>query len=191
LLTVASNAGAARSATILIAGQPVVVAQNGLPVAISTGGVVNAASFSPTVAPGSIAAVFGSFPVDQPAQGAALPIPSSLQGVSIQFNSLFGALFYAGPNQINVQLPLNLVNFPSYTATVVTGYGASGAVAISVAEFAPGIFTTNGQGTGQGSILNLSNQLVDATHPAMAGDYIQIYCTRQPTRSRSPKPRPP
>jgi uncharacterized protein (TIGR03437 family) len=186
LLTVASNAGAARSATILIAGQPVVVAQNGLPVAISTGGVVNAASFSPTVAPGSIAAVFGSFPVDQPAQGAALPIPSSLQGVSIQFNSLFGALFYAGPNQINVQLPLNLVNFPSYTATVVTGYGASGAVAISVAEFAPGIFTTNGQGTGQGSILNLSNQLVDATHPAMAGDYIQIYCTGLGETSNNP-----
>jgi uncharacterized protein (TIGR03437 family) len=177
LLTVASNAGAARSATILIAGQPVVVAQNGLPVAISTGGVVNAASFSPTVAPGSIAAVFGSFPVDQPAQGAALPIPSSLQGVSIQFNSLFGALFYAGPNQINVQLPLNLVNFPSYAATVVTGYGASTAVAMSVAEFAPGIFTINGQGTGQGAILNLSNQLVDATHPAKVGDYIQIYCT--------------
>jgi uncharacterized protein (TIGR03437 family) len=177
LLTVASNAGAARSATILIAGQPVVVAQNGLPVAISTGGVVNAASYSATVAPGSIAAVFGSFPVDQPAQGAAFPIPSNLQGVSIQFNSLFGALFYAGPNQINVQLPLNLVNYPSYAATAVTGYGASAAVAMSVAEFAPGIFAINGQGTGQGAILNLSNQLVDATHPAKAGDYIQIYCT--------------
>ncbi len=177
LLTVASNAGAARSATILIAGQPVVVAQNGLTVAISTGGIVNAASYSANVAPGSIAAVFGSFPVDQPAGGAAFPIPSNLQGVSMQFNSLFGALFYVGSNQINVQVPLNLVNSPSYAATAVTGYGASAAVAMSVAEFAPGIFTINGQGTGQGAILNLSNQLVDATHPAIAGDYIQIYCT--------------
>ncbi len=177
LLTVASNAGAARTATILIAGQPLVIAQNGLPVAISTGAVVNAASYSATVAPGSIAAVFGSFPVDQPGQAAAFPIPSNLQGVSIQFNSLFGALFYAGPNQINVQLPLNLVNFPSYAATAVTGYGASAAVAMSVAEFAPGIFAINGQGSGQGAILNLSNQLVDTTHPAKAGDYIQIYCT--------------
>jgi uncharacterized protein (TIGR03437 family) len=177
LLTVASNAGAARSATILIAGQPVVLAQNGLPVAISTGGVVNAASYSATVAPGSIAAVFGSFPVDQPAQAAAFPIPSNLQGVSIQFNSLSGALFYAGPNQMNVQLPLNLVNSPSYAATAVTGYGTSAGAAMTVAEFAPGVFTINGQGTGQGAILNLSNQLVDTTHPANAGDYIQIYCT--------------
>jgi uncharacterized protein (TIGR03437 family) len=146
-------------------------------VAISTGGVVNAASYSATVAPGSIAAVFGSFPVDQPAQAAAFPIPSNLQGVSIQFNSLSGALFYAGPNQMNVQLPLNLVNSPSYAATAVTGYGTSAGAAMTVAEFAPGVFTINGQGTGQGAILNLSNQLVDTTHPANAGDYIQIYCT--------------
>ena len=91
------------------------------------------------------------------AQGAAFPIPSNLQGVSIQLNSLFSALFYAGPNQINVQLPLNLVNSPSYAATAVTGYGASAAVAVTVADVrTSGIFTINGQGTGQGAVLNLS-----------------------------------
>jgi uncharacterized protein (TIGR03437 family) len=36
----------------------------------------------------------------------------------------------------------------------------------------------NGLGTGQGSVVNSSYQLVDASNPAVAGsDYVQIYCT--------------
>jgi uncharacterized protein (TIGR03437 family) len=42
----------------------------------------------------------------------------------------------------------------------------------------PGIFSTNGKGTGQGAILDSSNSLVDASNPATAGStVIQIYCT--------------
>ena len=44
--------------------------------------------------------------------------------------------------------------------------------------FAPGIFSTNGQGTGQGAILDTSYRLVDSSNPATAGSTVlQIYCT--------------
>lgn len=52
------------------------------------------------------------------------------------------------------------------------------AVPFSNAGPAPGIFTTNSRGTGQGEIFDSANRLVDATNPATAGSSIvQIYCT--------------
>jgi uncharacterized protein (TIGR03437 family) len=45
-------------------------------------------------------------------------------------------------------------------------------------DFSPGIFSVNGQGTGQGAILDASYRLVDSSNPAKAGStVIQIYCT--------------
>ena len=50
---------------------------------------------------------------------------------------------------------------------------------MSLAEFSPGIFTANQQGTGQGIITeNYTGRLVDSSFPATAGStYIIIYCT--------------
>jgi uncharacterized protein (TIGR03437 family) len=56
--------------------------------------------------------------------------------------------------------------------------GISGpAQTLKLAPFAPGIFAANGQGTGQGIIVDLSYRLVDSSNPATAGSVIQIYCT--------------
>jgi uncharacterized protein (TIGR03437 family) len=50
--------------------------------------------------------------------------------------------------------------------------------AITLAPFAPSIFSMNGQGAGQGAILDTSYRLVDSSNPASAGATIlQIYCT--------------
>jgi uncharacterized protein (TIGR03437 family) len=49
---------------------------------------------------------------------------------------------------------------------------------VQLALGAPGIFTTNGYGTGQGVILDSSNRLVDSSNPATAGStVIRIFCT--------------
>jgi len=47
----------------------------------------------------------------------------------------------------------------------------------NLVPFAPAIFATNGQGTGQGAILNGSYQLVNSSNPVSAGSTVQIYCT--------------
>src|SRR5205085_6868399 len=49
--------------------------------------------------------------------------------------------------------------------------------ALNLAPFAPGIFSMNGQGNGQGIVRDSQGQLVDISNPATAGDVIQIYCT--------------
>jgi minor extracellular serine protease Vpr len=65
----------------------------------------------------------------------------------------------------------------SLLSASLNGQGAGGQT-VSLAPFAPGIFSMNGQGAGQGAVLDTSYNLVDSANPATAGSTIvQIYCT--------------
>src|ERR1017187_9023788 len=147
---------------------------------INPGGAINAASSAPgaPLAPGSIASVYGSFLLTSPAGAAGAPLPTSLSGLSLQFNgSVPAPLFYASSGQVNLQVPWETAG-QSQTSLAATFSGqTSSPQTVALAPFAPGIFSMNSQGTGQGAILNTSYQLVDASHPATPGTtYIQIYC---------------
>jgi len=148
---------------------------------VNLGGVVNAAnSVSGPVAPGSIAAVYGDFVVGVPQAAAGLPLPTSLAGVSLKTgNSVAFPLFYASNGQINVQIPWELAG-QTQTSVTPTTSGQSGAPqTVALAAFSPGIFSVNGQGSGQGAIVDaLTGRLVNSSNPAIAGStYLTIYCT--------------
>ena len=146
----------------------------------ATAQVVNLATYgSAAVAPGSIAAVLGSFPVGA-AAAASEPLPTSLSGLSFAFGGgLYAPLFFVSGTQANLQVPWELGGQNSGSVIASAGGQSSAAQAVSLATFAPGIFATNGLGTGQGAIIdNATYLLVDASNPATAGStYIQIYCT--------------
>ena len=154
----------------------------GLPSApsISSGGVVNAASYAPSaVAPGSIAAVFGSYPVTSPVIAPDAPWPTSLGGLSVEFGTTQAPLYYASGSQVNLQVPWELSG-QTQTTISATANGESGAAqTVNLATYAPGIFSMNGQGTGQGAIIDaISGRLLDSSNPAIAGStYVSIYCT--------------
>jgi uncharacterized protein (TIGR03437 family) len=94
--------------TLLAASILSVSAQTTEP-AIAPGGIVDAASYSGTVAPGSIAAVYGSFPLNSPAQALSVPLPTSLSQLSMQFAGGQPApLFYVSAGQVNIQIPWEL-----------------------------------------------------------------------------------
>lgn len=180
-LAVAANTGAARSALFSVAGSAVLATQEGVGAApsILAGGVVNAASFTAPVAPGSIASAFGDFLVTAQAGYTGAPLPGGLLGISLQINAGMPApLFFVSGGQVNFQVPWEL---SGQTQTILAGTldsTAGAAQTVGLAQFAPAIFSTNGQGTGQGAILDSSYNLVDSTHPASAGStYISIYCT--------------
>ena len=92
------------------------VASVGAKAAVAPIGVANAASYDAAVAPGSIAALFGTNMTGlSEASAQSLPLPTVLAGLSVKVNGLTAPLFYASAGQINFQVPSGV---DSGTATV-------------------------------------------------------------------------
>ena len=77
-------------------------------------GVVDAAAFQPLISPGAIVSVFGNF-AETTAVASGVPLGTELDGLSITFDGVPGALFAifgydaaASFNQANVQVPWQL-----------------------------------------------------------------------------------
>jgi uncharacterized protein (TIGR03437 family) len=160
--------------------------------AIYPGAFLNAASFLPGtgVAPGSIVSVFGANLASADATLEGIPLSPNLGGSSLGVSDLVSGftglapLFFVSPGQINFQVPWEAVPFQSSVFTPLSG-GAEGAgVTVNIAFFAPGIFTVNQSGSGQGTVTNaVTGQLAAPvgkyanSQPVKRGDYISIYCT--------------
>jgi len=144
---------------------------------VNAGGVVNAASYTAPVAPGSVASAFGDFFVSSPMSATQSPLPTDISGLSFQFGDGAKApLYFVSGGQVNFQVPWELSGQSvTFTATVDGQTGA--AQTVPLAPFAPAIFTVDGQGSGPGAILDTSYQLVNSSNPAAAGSFISIFCT--------------
>jgi uncharacterized protein (TIGR03437 family) len=165
-----TGAGLLFSATITQTESPVP--------SIDSGRVVNAASYTAPVVPGSIVAAFGNFLLSSPSEAPGKPLPTYLAGLSMIFGSgLDAPLFYVSGRQVNLQVPWELAGQMQSPLTASIGGQTSAAQTVNLAPFAPGIFSMNGQGTGQGAIQDSQYRLVDFSNPVSVGDAIQIYCT--------------
>jgi uncharacterized protein (TIGR03437 family) len=111
--------------------------------AISSSGIVNAASFQPNIAPRGIVSVFGSNLASCRAQAAGLPLPSTLCDAGITFNNQPGLLYFASPGQLNVLLPGSIRPQQDVQAVVSRLGSQSNPVIVPgafVGESAPAIF---------------------------------------------------
>ena len=146
---------------------------------IGAGGVVNGASYTAPVVPGSIAAVFGTFYLTSTSVDTALPLETTLQSLSFQFSGGTAApLYFVSGPQVNLQVPWELAGQTTASLAATLNSTAGATQTVTVAPVAPAIFTTNAQGTGQGAIQDSSYNLVDASNPATPGTTtILIYCT--------------
>jgi beta-glucosidase len=73
---------------------------------ITSGGVVNAASYLANLAPGALATVYGSQLADgTTAVAASNGFPTQAGGVTVTVNGVNAPLIYVSPTQINLQIP--------------------------------------------------------------------------------------
>ncbi|HXE74302.1 MAG TPA: SBBP repeat-containing protein [Candidatus Xenobia bacterium] len=155
---------------------------------INTNGAVNAASFAPGVgvAAGSITAVFGVNLASSTAIAGSLPLPTTLGGATMQFNTNVNVpKFFASASQVNIQVPWSLAGQSSASLTDTVNGLTSPAESVSLATFAPGLFSTSQNGMGQGAILiaNTPNlaapmDMFPGSRPAVRGvDFLEIYWT--------------
>lgn len=158
--------------------------------ALDAGGVVDAASFRPTISPGSWFSIFGTnlSPVTRTWQasdfiGGALPL--SLNGVAVQIDGNPAAVSYVSPGQINAQVP-DGVGPGTVNVQVITPSGPSGLGQVTAGQLAPSFFTYSSAGTSyvaatfaDGTIVGRSGLLGSGvpSRPAKPGDVISLYGT--------------
>jgi uncharacterized protein (TIGR03437 family) len=163
--------------------------------AVADGATVNSASFAlhpAPLAPGSIAAIFGSNLNDgTPACSTSFvdgKLITSLCGASVTLNNIPAPLFYATPTQLGVQIPFELAGVASAQILVTVLGQNSTPRTVFLDTAAPGIFTLNQAGTGPGAVLIAISDIPTlavaagsvpgaASRPARRGEFVTIYAT--------------
>ena len=132
--------------------------------------VGDASSLQPILTPGSLATAKGHFGAVSPRAVSSAPLPTSLEGLSLQFaDGVKAPILYISGTQVDFQVPWELAGQAQSTLAVTLNGVTGAARTVSLAATAPGIFSVNGLGTGQGAILNSSFNLVNSSRPASAG----------------------
>jgi uncharacterized protein (TIGR03437 family) len=155
-------------------------AQLGTPIGkAGIGGVAANASTITTVAPGEVAAIYGTnlSPIGSGLTGFSgiSTLPTSMNGISVTVGGMKAPLYAVFPEQINIQIPFE-VAAGQQPVVVTNSAGASTAFNVTVANVAPSIFDLDGKGLGA-VVKNADFSLVTASNRAKTGDVIVIYLT--------------
>ena len=133
--------------TRLLSFFSVLLLGNTMQAAPQVDGVVNAASFAGSLAPGSLAALFGSNLADTVHQNlfdaSRNAFPTSVAGVSVSVNGVPAPLIYTSPGQINFQVPWEAPVGPA-AVQVTRDTVASNALTVTFSATSPSAFAANG-----------------------------------------------
>lgn len=143
---------------------------------------VDAASYSATVAPGQIVALFGTDLISGSGIAIAnsLPLPRSLQNVTVYVNGVAAPLYFTADSQINYQVPYS-ANADNASVVVLRDDGIASYGSVNIAVAAPALFAADASGKGQAAAQNsdFSRNGDPATSPqtrrARKGDYVVLY----------------
>ncbi len=143
---------------------------------VTSAGVVNGASFTSPVAPGSIFSIFGANLSASTEIATSGAWPLTLAGASVAMNGVAVPLYVVSPSQINGQVPVEMTEGTA-SLVVTTGAGASTAVPVAIAAAAPGFFLY--PGTTRAISANQDGGLNSPDNPESAGRLLVFYLTGQ------------
>jgi uncharacterized protein (TIGR03437 family) len=86
-------------------------------------------------------------------------------------------MLYASATQVIAIVPFELAGRVTTRAAVEYRGQRSRELELRVTDAAPGIFTLNMSGSGQGSVLNQNNSVNGPSNPERRGNVVVIYCT--------------
>ena len=128
--------------------------------------VLNAASFTPSLASGELVSIFGEGLASGTSQASSLPLPTNLSGSTVTLDGKLLPLFYAAPRQINTMVPLDVLGSALLRVSSTNGVAET---RITVADTAPAIFPS--------AVAHANGTLVSAASPARPGEAIMVYLT--------------
>ena len=140
--------------------------------------LVNAADGKQPVAPGGLITVWGSQLSATNIATAQIPLPTALGQSCLSVNGTPIPLLFVSTQQINAQLPFNVVG--NSTISVHTPAGVSNNFNFTVSPTAPSVFRSGVAGplTGIATVVRAqNNQLVTADNPLHPKDTLTVYLT--------------
>jgi uncharacterized protein (TIGR03437 family) len=154
-------------------------------------GIVNAASFSPFtagVSPGEFLSMFGTGLASQTVTASALPFPNTLGNVQVNVSYLDSTgklqtapapIYTVSSGLISIVVPYSIPTDGSPLAFQVINNGTNSNTAVVYSgPSAPGIFTQNLSGLGDGAIRHSAdNTVVTTANPAKVGEIVSVYLT--------------
>jgi len=143
--------------------------------------VTNAASYGAAIAPGQIVDIWGSglgpATLTKLALDANGMVSTSLANVRVLFDGIPAPLVYVSATQCSAVVPyFGAVNPTTHVQVEYQG-ALSDPLPVPVSATAPGLFTANSSGTGQGSILNQDQSINSVSNPAAVGSIVVLYAT--------------
>jgi uncharacterized protein (TIGR03437 family) len=128
-------------------------------------GVVDNATFSPTGSPGDVMVVKGTqLSFEPPQMASGTPLPTTLGGASVLVNGVATPLYYSSFGQIAFQARADTYLGTALVQVIRDGQ-IGNTVSVNMAQYAPGIVV----------VTDTSYNLVDATHPAHAGETLVFW----------------
>ena len=146
-------------------------------------GGVGAASFAPLapLAPGGMVTVYGAQLSNGSAPAARLPLDTLLAGTEVIVGGRSAPLLFSSDGQVNAILPYATPMNTPVQMIVARGDQYSLPVDVLMGTAVPGIFSTAGNGQGQGHIYvagaDGSLTLAGSANPAKVGDTLVMYCS--------------
>jgi uncharacterized protein (TIGR03437 family) len=105
-------------------------------------------------------------------------VATSLGGAQVLFDGTPAPLLYTSSGQIGAVVPYEISGQLGTQVQVRTSAGTSDPVALPVVPAAPGIFSADFTGSGQGAILNQDGVTINSfKNPAAKGSIVSIFAT--------------
>ena len=144
-----------------------------------TSAIVQAASqvVGLPIAPGELITIYGQNLASTTWTADSTTLPTEAAGLQVLLGVTPLPILFTDSGQMNVQVPYSVPLGTTYQLSVMNGASLSVPQTLSVGGGAPGIFTINSEGTGQGSIVHANSAVVaDVNNPASIGEVVTIYC---------------
>ena len=141
---------------------------------ISEGGIGNAASFAPALAPGGLITILGKDLIRAGETTGDAPFPSRLSGLRVLLGEQGTPLLYVSRSQVNAQIPYGLLG-----GTVLALEGPNGTMTqqVTISETAPAVFQVTHRDHTLPAIVHADGSLVRPEFPAVGGEALSLYLT--------------
>jgi uncharacterized protein (TIGR03437 family) len=163
--------GDRRIGVVAAASRPILFAES----------VTDAASYQSgaAVAPGSLVTLFGANLNTAEVAAGGIPLPRQLGDLDVRIGTQTIPLLYAGPGQVNAQIPFDVPAETELQLEVRRGSNAATPQRIVISKARPAIFTVDQSGSGQGHIYKTlsdgTTRLATGGDGVRAGDTIIVY----------------